>query len=70
MSNHMGGIYSDILIFNLSYIFISHDINVIRSMADYIMVLKNGKIVEHGKANSIFQLPQNEYTKKLITSVI
>ena len=31
---------------------------------------KNGKIVEHGKANSIFQLPQNEYTKKLITSVI
>ncbi len=56
--------------FNLSYIFISHDIKVIKSVADYITVLKNGKIIEEGEKQSIFHSPKKEYTKKLLRSVV
>ena len=56
--------------YSLSYIFISHDMNVIKSVADKIMVLKSGKLVEYDNAKSIFQNPKNEYTKNLIRSVI
>ena len=52
----------------MSYIFISHDIKVIKSMSDQIMVLKNGKIVETGSVNDIFEKPQNKYTKDLMHS--
>ena len=54
----------------LSYIFISHDMKVIRAMADNVLVIKNGRIVEEGDANTIFNFPKNDYTKKLIQSVI
>ena len=56
--------------YNLSYIFISHDMKVINSVADYIIVLKEGKIVEEGETDKIFNQPQNIYTKDLISSVI
>jgi ABC-type uncharacterized transport system, duplicated ATPase component len=56
--------------YSLSYIFISHDMNVIRSVSDKIMVLKNGKIIEHGNAESIFTNPEKNYTKNLIKTVI
>ncbi len=56
--------------YNLSYIFISHDIKVIKSVSDYIIVIKNGKIVEENSADQIFEKPQNIYTKKLLTSII
>ena len=56
--------------FNLSYIFISHDMNVIKAMSDYILVLKNGKIIEEGKANEVFMKPKTEYTQKLIQSIL
>ena len=56
--------------FSLSYIFISHDMNVIRCVADKIIVLKKGKIVEDGNAEKIFKKPKNNYTKKLIDSII
>ena len=56
--------------YNLSYIFISHDMKVIKSMSDYIIVLKNGKIIEEGKTKDIFNSPKNPYTEELLTSVI
>ena len=56
--------------FNLSYIFISHDMNLIKAMSDYILVLRNGKIIEEGNANEIFMKPKTEYTQKLIQSIL
>ena len=56
--------------YSLSYIFISHDMNVIRSVSDKVLVLKSGKLVEYDIAESVFQNPKNEYTKNLIRSVI
>ena len=54
--------------FSLSYIFISHDLAVIKVMADYVMVMKNGKIIEEGVTQEIFERPKQDYTKSLITS--
>ena len=56
--------------YNLTYIFISHDMKVIKAISDYVLVLKNGKIVEEGETNKIFMKTQNEYTKNLIKAVI
>ncbi|MEP7456268.1 ABC transporter ATP-binding protein [Phyllobacterium sp. SB3] len=50
----------------LSYIFISHDLAVIKAMSDYVVVMKNGKIVEEGQTDDIFDNPHHEYTKTLI----
>ena len=55
---------------NLSYIFISHDMRVIRAVANKIIVLKDGLIVEENTSENIFVAPKSEYTKKLISSVI
>ena len=54
--------------FNMSVLFISHDLRLVRKIADKIIVMKNGKIVESGTAENIFTRPQNAYTKKLISS--
>lgn len=51
---------------NLTYLFISHDLNVIYQMCDRVMVMKNGRIVEIGEVEDIFQNPQADYTKKLL----
>jgi len=56
--------------YQLSYIFISHDIKLINSISDYIIVLKNGKVVEEGLTNKIFKEPKNYYTQQLIYSAI
>ena len=56
--------------YNLSYIFISHDMKVIRAMSDYIIVMKNGEIVEEGITNKIFNNPQTIYSKKLLQAII
>lgn len=53
---------------NLSYIFISHDLRVIKSICDYILVVKNGTIIEQEDSNRIFEAPRHEYTKNLIES--
>jgi ABC-type microcin C transport system duplicated ATPase subunit YejF len=52
----------------LSYLLISHDIKVIRSLADDIAIMKNGKIIELNYASKVLQNPINPYTKKLIRS--
>lgn len=51
---------------NLSYVFISHDINAVRALADHIMVMKDGKAVEYGSAGQILSRPEQEYTRQLI----
>ena len=56
--------------YSLSYIFISHDMNVIRSVSDKILVLKKGKLIEYSSAKSVFQNPKDEYTKNLISAVV
>ena len=56
--------------YSLSYIFISHDMNVIRSVSDKILVLKKGKLIEYNSAETVFKKPKNDYTKNLISSVV
>jgi peptide/nickel transport system ATP-binding protein len=55
--------------FNLTYIFISHDLGVVKFMSDRIMVMNQGKIEEIDAANTIYTDPQTEYTRKLIASI-
>jgi len=52
--------------YNFTYIFISHDLSVVRHMSDKILVLHNGKIVEYNDADLLFKKPKDTYTKKLI----
>jgi len=54
---------------NLSYLFISHDLRVIRSICHRVLVMKNGKVVEEGETENIFMRPENEYTKALVQAV-
>lgn len=51
---------------NLSYLFISHDINVVYHMCDRIMVMKEGKIIEIGETEELYNHPKEEYTKLLL----
>jgi peptide/nickel transport system ATP-binding protein len=55
--------------FGLTYIFISHDLSVVRYMSDRIMVMKDGELVEINEADEIYSSPASEYTKKLIDSI-
>ena len=54
---------------NLTYIFISHDLSVVRFMSDRVVVMYNGKPVEMNDADELFEHPQNDYTKKLIAAL-
>ncbi|RUW93509.1 ABC transporter ATP-binding protein [Mesorhizobium sp. M7A.F.Ca.US.010.02.1.1] len=54
----------------LSYLFISHDLSVVRAMADYIIVMKQGKIVEEGPTEAIFSDPRHAYTQTLMAAAI
>jgi microcin C transport system ATP-binding protein len=52
----------------LAYLFISHDLRVIRALADELIVMKDGKVVEQGPADRIFESPAEEYTRALIAA--
>ena len=52
----------------LAYLFISHDLRVVRALADEVMVLKDGKVVERGSAGQIFDAPRQPYTKALMAA--
>ena len=54
---------------HLTYIFISHDLSVVRFMSDRVVVMYNGKPVEMNDADELFEHPQNDYTKKLIAAL-
>ncbi|MAV17303.1 MAG: microcin C ABC transporter ATP-binding protein, partial [Gammaproteobacteria bacterium] len=56
--------------YSLTYLFISHDLKVIRSMSDEIFVMKQGRIVEAGSANEVFDNPKEEYTRKLLNAAL
>ena len=53
----------------MSYIFISHDLAVVKYMADQVMVMNEGKIVEIADSDEIYLSPQHPYTKKLLSSI-
>ncbi len=54
--------------YGLSYMFISHDLSVVRAMSDNVLVMKDGNVVESGTAMEIFHNPKTDYCKKLISS--
>ncbi len=55
---------------SLSYIFISHDLRVVRALAHDLIVMKEGKVIEQGAAEQIFTSPRNEYTKQLLGAAL
>ncbi|MHC5674906.1 ABC transporter ATP-binding protein [Nostoc sp.] len=55
--------------FQLTYIFISHDLSVVKFMSDRILVMNRGQIVEEGTAESLYLQPKEEYTQKLIAAI-
>jgi microcin C transport system ATP-binding protein len=52
----------------LAYLFISHDLKVVRALADEVIVLRHGKVVERGSAKQVFEAPQTPYTQALIAA--
>lgn len=55
--------------FSLSYLFISHDLNIVKHFCDRIVVLNKGQIEEEGYPEELFAHPKSDYTRKLITSI-
>lgn len=55
--------------FGFTYLFISHDLSVVKYMSDAVIVMNKGLIEEYGEADSLYENPQTEYTKKLIASI-
>ena len=53
---------------NLSYLFISHDLAVVRAMADHIMVMKDGRMVEQGTPDEVMEHPREDYTRRLMAA--
>ena len=56
--------------YKLAYIFISHDLKVVKTISNQIIVMHQGKLVEHGTTDQIFNTPQQEYTRSLISAAL
>ncbi|MGQ0457158.1 MAG: ABC transporter ATP-binding protein [Hyphomicrobium sp.] len=54
----------------LAYLFISHDLKVVRALCNYVIVMRNGKVVEEGPAREIFENPREDYTKALLAAAL
>jgi microcin C transport system ATP-binding protein len=52
----------------LGYVFISHDLRVVRALAHRIVVLRNGRVVEEGEADAVFACPREAYTRALLAA--
>ncbi|MDD3182004.1 MAG: ATP-binding cassette domain-containing protein, partial [Alphaproteobacteria bacterium] len=52
--------------YGLAYLFISHDLRVVKAMSNHVIVMKNGKMIEEGTAKGIFTAPREKYTKDLL----
>ena len=55
--------------YGLSYLFVSHDLAVVKLMCDDVLVLQSGHVVEHASAEQIFKQPQHAYTRALLSAV-
>ena len=55
--------------FGLSYIFISHDLSVVKYISDQVMVMNHGELVEIANSDELYLHPQHEYTKKLLNAI-
>lgn len=55
--------------FNLTYMFISHDLTIVKYMSDRVIVLRNGEIVESGLSEELYKHPKEEYTKELLNAI-
>jgi microcin C transport system ATP-binding protein len=54
----------------LAYLFISHDLRVVRALSDEILVMRQGEVVETGKADDIFERPRHPYTQALMAAAL
>ena len=54
---------------NLTYIFISHDLSVVRVLCDDVAILQHGEVVEYGPVARIFNSPQHPYTRQLLSAI-
>lgn len=54
--------------YNLAYLFISHDLKIIRALADEIIVMRHGQVIEYGNAPEIFSNPREDYTQALLAA--
>jgi microcin C transport system ATP-binding protein len=52
--------------YNLTYLFISHDLAVVKALSHHLMVMRHGQVVEQGPAEEIFSAPQHPYTQQLL----
>ena len=55
--------------FGLTYLFITHDLRIVRHIANEVIVMKDGKLIEQGKTDIIFRKPKTKYTKELLASI-
>ena len=55
---------------NLAYMFISHDLRVVRALSHYVIVMRNGKVVEEGTTKQIFETPRDDYTRALMAAAL
>jgi peptide/nickel transport system ATP-binding protein len=53
----------------MSYLFISHDLAVVKYISDEVMVMSNGEVVEQANSDDIYARPQHPYTQKLLSSI-
>ena len=54
----------------LAYMFISHDLKVVRALSNHVIVLRNGKVVEEGPVEQVFNAPQTDYTRSLLAAAL
>ena len=55
---------------NLAYLFISHDLRVVRALSHEVLVMRNGKVVEQGDADTVFSSPKEAYTRALLDAAL